>query len=61
MMINSFSFKNEFHQFFFRYLFVSLGLCWIFLLLLLWITAGAVIAAVIVLWLVLACFASSDD
>lgn len=37
------------------------GLCWIFLLLLLWITAGAVIAAVIVLWLVLACFASSDD
>lgn len=37
------------------------GLCWIFLLLLLWITVGGVIAAVIALWFVAACLAATSD
>ncbi|XP_015777438.1 PREDICTED: uncharacterized protein LOC107355344 [Acropora digitifera] len=37
------------------------GLCWIFLLLLLWLTAGLAIAAVMLLWMVLACFCGSSN
>ncbi|XP_074637510.1 uncharacterized protein LOC141895559 isoform X2 [Acropora palmata] len=37
------------------------GFCWIFLLLLLWLTVGCVIAAVIVLWFVVACLAATSD
>ena len=44
----------------FRYLFVSLGLCWIFLLLLLWFTIGLVMAAAMLLWLLIVCLLSSD-
>lgn len=45
----------------FRYLFVSLGLCWIFLLLLLWLTAGLAVAVVMLIWMVLACFYGSSN
>ncbi|XP_067032332.1 uncharacterized protein [Acropora muricata] len=37
------------------------GLCWIFLLLLLWITVGGVMAAVIALWFVAVCLAATSD
>ncbi|XP_074635412.1 uncharacterized protein LOC141893863 isoform X4 [Acropora palmata] len=36
------------------------GLCWIFLLLLLWFTAGLVIAAAMLLWMLIVCLLSSD-
>ncbi|XP_074635408.1 uncharacterized protein LOC141893862 isoform X2 [Acropora palmata] len=37
------------------------GLCWIFLLLLLWLTAGLAVAAVMLIWMVLACFCGSSN
>ena len=54
------SFENEFASKNFRYLFVSLGLCWIFLLLLLWFTVGLVMAAAMLLWMLIVCLLSSD-
>ncbi|XP_067032325.1 uncharacterized protein [Acropora muricata] len=37
------------------------GLCWIFLLLLLWLTAGLAVAVVMLLWMLLACFYGSSN
>ncbi|XP_067032328.1 uncharacterized protein [Acropora muricata] len=36
------------------------GLCWIFLLLLLWFTVGLVMAAAMLLWMLIVCLLSSD-
>ena len=50
MMIKSFSFKNEFDQFFLSlFIYTFSGLCWMFLLFLLWIIGGALLFAFLVL------------